>query len=205
MTAGKATRLTWSRLGIAVSMGLVVFGVVDAALPHPTLPSAAVSGLGAPRGPGPHVAITRSKRNSAVPSRSAPFQSPADTAAQRVAEQFVVATDTTDSTHPEGDTTEQSALAPGLGVPRQPAWPAAWVAEDRRTTVVLDAPGPAIAIGAGRVAVIVTGRTVVTTDHGPSMEVPVDERITLHLTTPWPIEPTGTAPHWVVTDVGTGS
>lgn len=71
--------------------------------------------------------------------------------------------------------------------------------------MVLDAPAPANAVGAGRVAVIVTGRTVVTTDHGPSMEVPVDERITLHLITPWPIEPTGTAPHWVVTDVGTGS
>jgi len=125
VTAGKATRLTWSHLGIAVSLGLVVFGVVDAVLPHPTLPSAAVSGLGAPRNPDPHVANSRSKPNSAVPSRSAPSQSPADTAAQRVAEQFVMATDITDPTHPEGDTAEQSALAPGLGVPRQPLWPAA--------------------------------------------------------------------------------
>jgi hypothetical protein len=81
-------------------------------------------------------------------------------------------------------------------------WPEAWVAEHRQTTVVLDPPGPVVAVGSGQVAVVVTGRTVVTTDAGQSSEVPVDERITLRL-----IRPTGTAnaSQWVVTDVGSGS
>jgi hypothetical protein len=48
--------------------------------------------------------------------------------------------------------------------------------------------------------VVVTGRTIVATDAGPSAEVPVDERITLRL-----IGKTGSASHWAVTDVGTGS
>jgi len=39
VTVGKAPRVTWSRLGIALSIGLVVFGVVDASLPHSTLPA----------------------------------------------------------------------------------------------------------------------------------------------------------------------
>lgn len=199
MTAGKAPRLTWSRLGIALSVGLVVFGVVDAALPRPTHLDAAVSGRRAPRSPDSHGG-NEGTTGTAGASRSAPFQSPVDTAARRVAERFVVATDTTDLTHPEGDAAERALLAPGLGLPRQPAWPAAWVAEDRRTTVVLDAPGPAISVGAGQVAVVVTGRTVVTTDHGPSVAVPVDERITLRLA-----RSMGHAPAWVVTDVGTGS
>ena len=94
-----------------------------------------------------------------------------------------MATDTTDPTHPEGDASERALLAPGLTVPRQLAWPEAWVAEDRRTTVVLDPPGPAVGVGAGQVAVVVTGRMVVTTIAGPSTEVPVDERVTLHLIT----------------------
>ena len=200
MTAGKAPRLTWSRLGIVCSIGLVVFGVLDASLPRPTHLDAAGSGPRAPRSPDPNGGNEGTTTGTAVPSRSAPFQSPVDTAARRVAERFVVATDTTDLTHPEGDAAERALLAPGLGLPRQPAWPAAWVAEDRRTTVVLDPPGPALAVGGGQVAVVVTGRTVVTTDHGPSVAVPVDERITLRLT-----RSMGHAAAWVVTDVGTGS
>jgi hypothetical protein len=130
--------------------------------------------------------------------------------AQSVAERFVVATDTTDPTHPEGNAAERALLAPGLGVPRQLAWPEAWVAEGRRTTVVLDPPGPAVGVGAGQVAVVVTGRMVVTTIAGPSTEVPVDERVTLHLISPHPITQrligsTGSAPRWIVTNVGTGS
>jgi hypothetical protein len=145
-----------------------------------------------------------------VPLRSALLQTQANTAAQQVAERFVVATDTTDPTHPEGDAPERAVLAPSLTVSSQLKWPEAWVTEDRRTTVVLDPPGPAVAVGAGQVAVVVTGRTVVTTDARPSTEVPVDERITLHLITPRLIgSPTtvaaGSASHWVVTSVGTGS
>jgi hypothetical protein len=202
--------VTWSRLGIALSIGLVVFGVIEALLPHPTLPSAtspnySVPGLGPQTRPDPHVASRRSKTGTAAPLRSVPLQLQADAAAQSVAEQFVVATDTTDPAHPEGDAAERALLAPGLTVPRQLAWPEAWVAENRRTTTVLDPPGPAVGVGAGQVTVVLTGRTVVTTVAGPSTEVPVDERVTLHLITPWLIGPTGSAPHWVVTNVGTGS
>jgi hypothetical protein len=205
VTVGKAPRVTWSRLGITLSIGLVVFGVIEASLPYPTLPSASVPGLGPQTRPDPHVASTRSKTGTAVPLRSVPLQAQADAAAQSVAERFVVATDTTDPTHPEGDAGERALLAPGLTVPRQLAWPEAWVAENRRTTMVLDPPGPAVGVGAGQVTVVLTGRMVVTTVAGPSTEVPVDERVTLHLITPWLIGPTGSAPHWVVTNVGTGS
>jgi len=200
VTAGKTPRLTWARVGIAFSIGLVVFGSVDAILPRPTLPSASVSGLGAPRSPNPHVANSGTKTGSAVPLRSG-----ANTAAQQVAERFVVATDTTDPTHPEGDAPERAVLAPSLTVSSQLNWPEAWVTEDRRTTVVLDPPGPAVAVGAGQVAVVVTGRTVVTTDARPYTEVPVDERITLRLIGSPATVAAGSASHWVVTNVGTGS
>jgi hypothetical protein len=145
-----------------------------------------------------------------MPLRSVPLKSQADATAQSVAERFVVATDTTDPTHPEGNTSERALLAPGLAVPRQLAWPEAWVAENRRTTTVLDPPGPAVGVGAGQVAVVLTGRMVVTTVDGPSTEVPVDERITLHLIKPRltgspGAVAAGNAPHWVVTNVGSGS
>ena len=210
MTVGKAQRVTWSRPGIALSIGLVVFGVIEASLPHPTLPSATIPnylgpGLGPQTRPEPHVASTRAKPGTAVPLRSVSLKSQADAAAQSVAERFVAATDTTDPTHPEGDAAERALLAPGLTVPRQLAWPEAWVAENRRTTTVLDPPGPAVGVGAGQVAVVLTGRMVVTTIAGPSTEVSVDERVTLHLITPRLTGPTGSAPHWVVTNVGTGS
>ncbi len=210
MTAGEAPRVTWSRLGIALSIGLVVFGVIDASLPHPTLPSDAVSGLGPQTHPDPQMASAGTKPITAMPLRSMPLRSQAATAAQSVAEQFVVATYTADPTHPEGDAFERALLAPGLTVPRQLAWPEAWVAEDRRTTVVLDPPGPAVGVGAGQAAVVVTGRMVVTTIAGPSTQVPVDERVTLHLIKPHLITqrligPTGSTLHWVVTNVGTGS
>jgi hypothetical protein len=131
-----------------------------------------------------------------------PLASVPDGAAQRVAEEFVEATDTTDPTHPEGDTAERAALAPTLAVPKRVSWPEAWVAVNRRTTVQLDPPGPVVAVGSGQVAVVVTGRTVVTTDIGQTSEVPVDERVTLR-----PTGPTGSpnASHWVITDVGSGS
>ena len=191
-------------------MGLVVFGVVDASLPHSTPPGPSVSRLGPQARPNAHVATARSKSGTAMPLRSVPLKSQADATAQSVAERFVVATDTTDPTHPEGNAAERALLAPGLSVPHQLAWPEAWVAEGRRTTVVLDPPGPAVGVGGDQVAVVVTGRMVVTTIAGPSTEVPVDERVTLHLIKPHLITQRliGTkrsAPRWVVTNVGTGS
>jgi len=191
MTARKGRCLIWSRLGVGISIGLVLFGAIDAALPHSARPVARISGVGSQVTP-----------DSVVTTAATPVVSGQDSAALRVAEEFVTATDTTDPTDPGGDTAERSALAPGLAVPRRVAWPEAWVAEDRRTTVVLDPPGPVVAVGSGQVAVVLTGRTAVTTDAGQSSEVPVDERITLRL-----ISPTGTAnpSAWVVTDVGSVS
>ena len=215
MTSRMTPHLTWSRLGIVVSIGLVLFGVFDASVPHPTLPSASPPNYSVPRlgpqaRPNVHVGTARSKSGTAMPLRSVPSKSQADAAAQSVAERFVVATDTTDPTHPEGNAAERALLAPGLSVPHQLAWPEAWVAEGRRTTVVLDPPGPAVEVGADQVAVVITGRIVVTTIAGPSTEVPVDERVTLHLIKPHLITQRliGTkrsVPRWVVTNVRTGS
>jgi hypothetical protein len=192
VTTAKKPRLTGTRLGIVVSVGLVVFGAVDATLPH-----APVSEGGPQRSSHPGGA-TRSQATTLAPS-------PAGTAAQRAAEEFVAATDTTDPTHPQGDTAKQTELAPGLAMPHPLARPEAWVAEDRRTTVVLDPPGPVLVVGVGQVAVTVTGRMVVSTDTGPFKEVPVDERITMRqVRSGAALPPDGTL-HWVVTDVGTGS
>ena len=191
MTREERSRLTWSRLGIGASIGLVLFGAIDAALPHSARPVAQISGVG------PH-----ETPDSTIVTAATPEVSKQNSAAQRVAEEFVEATDTTDPTHPQGDTAERAALAPALTVPRRVTWPEAWVGEDRRTTVVLDPPGPIIPVGSGQVAVVVTGRTVVTTDIGQTSEVPVDERITLR-----PTGPAGSpnASDWVVTNVGSGS
>jgi hypothetical protein len=191
VTGRAQPRLTWSRLGIAASVGLVLFGAIDAALPYSARPVVRSTGLGSQGIP-----------DSAIETTTTPVGSGEDSAAQQIAEQFVEATDSSDPTHPEGDTAERAALAPALAVPRRVTWPEAWVAEDRRTTVVLDPPGPVVPVGSGQVVVDVTGRTVVTTNAGQTSEVPVDERVTLH-----PTGPTGTpnASHWVVTDVGSGS
>ena len=191
MTIGERPRLTWSRLGIGISVGLVLFGAIDAALPHSARPVVRISGFG------PHEIP-----DSPIATRTTPEVSAQNSAAQRVAEEFVKATDTTDPTHPEGETVERAALAPALTVPRRATWPEAWVAEDRRTTVVLDSPGPAVPVGSGQVAVVVTGRMVVTTDIGQTSEVPVDERVTLR---PTGLAGSPNASHWVVTDVGSGS
>ncbi len=191
MTRRERPHLAWSRLGIGVSIGLVLFGAFDAALPHSTDRVVRSSGVG------PH-----ETPDSAIPMAATPVLSVQNSAAQGIAEEFVEATDTTDPTHPEGDTAERAALAPALTMPLRVTWPEAWVAEGRRTTVVLDPPGPAVQVGSGQVAVIVTGRMVVTTDVGQTSEVPVDERVTLR-----PTGPSGSpnASHWVITDVGSGS
>jgi hypothetical protein len=194
VTAAKKVRFTGTRLGIVVSIGLMIFGIVDAALPH-----SPVSQGGRRTGPVPRL----SRATKSLATTSAP--SLVGTAAERVAEEFVAATDTTDPAHPQGATAEQIELAQGLAAPRLLAWPEAWVAENRRTTVVLDSPGPVVVVGTGQVAVVVTGRMVVTADTGPSTEVPVDERITMQwVRSEAALPPHGTS-HWVVTDVGTGS
>ena len=191
MTSRNRPHLTWSRLGIGISVGLVLFGAIDAALPRSTRPVTQFSGVG------PHEIHA-----SAIATTTTPVVSEQNSAAQQVAEEFVEATDTTDPTHPQGDTAERAALAPALTVPRRVTWPEAWVAEDRRTTVVLDPPGPVVPVGSGQVAVVLTGRMVVTTDIGQTSEVPVDEQVTLH-----PTGPAGppNASHWEVTNVGAGS
>ena len=191
MTTGSGPASPGPAWGSAISVGLVLFGAIDAALPHSTRPVVQITGVGSQEIP-----------DSAIATAATPEVSVQDSAAQRVAEEFVEATDTTDPTHPEGDTAERAALAPALTVPRRVTWPEAWVAENRRTTVVLDPPGPVVPVGSGQVAVVVTGRMVVTTDIGQTSEVPVDERVTLR-----PTGPAGTpnASHWVVTDVGSGS
>jgi hypothetical protein len=191
MTSGVRTRLNWYRLGIGVSIGLVLFGAIDAALPHSARPVVRSTGLGSQGIP-----------DSAVAPRPKPEVSAQNSAVQQIAEEFVEATDTTDSAHPEGDSAERAALAPALTVPRRVTWPEAWVVENRHTTVRLDPPGPVVAVGSGRAAVVVTGRTIVTTDAGTTSEVPIDERVTLR-----PIDPAGSpnASDWVVTNVGSGS
>jgi hypothetical protein len=191
MTRRERPRLTWSRLGIGGSIGLVLFGAIDAALPHSIHPVAQISGV-----------KPNETRDSSIAMATTPLASVQDSAAQRVAVEFVEASDATDPTHPAGDTAERAALAPALTVPRGVTWPEAWVAENRRTTVVLDPPGPAVPVGSGQVAVVLTGRMVVATDIGQTSEVPVDERVTLR-----PTRPAGSpnASHWVVTDVGANS
>ena len=51
MTTGKGSRLTWSRLGIGISIGLVLFGAIDANLPHSVRPVARISGVGSQENP----------------------------------------------------------------------------------------------------------------------------------------------------------
>jgi hypothetical protein len=180
-------------LGLAptdISIGLVLFGAIDATLPHSTRTDFGPARVGSNETP-----------VSVIATASTPVVSGQDGATQRVAEEFITATGTTDATHPEANTVERAALAPALVVPAQATWPEAWVAEDRRTMAVLDPAGPVVAVGPGQVAVVVTGRTVVTTDADQSSEVPADERVRLRL-----IGPMGTAnaSEWVVTDVGPG-
>jgi len=95
---------TW----IALSIGLVVFGVVDASLPiHPSQP------LGLPGRTNDQPERSRGhctvEVGNAMPLRSVPLKSQA-TQRPIGAERFVVATDTTDPTHPEGDASERALL-----------------------------------------------------------------------------------------------
>ena len=199
MIAGSFRHLRWSRVGIAVSAGLIVFGIVEAALPHhpPTRMSGPATSAGA--------AVTTSVANS-VATADVRTQ---DMSAQRVAEEFVAATDTTDPAHVQGIIATEVALAPHLVIPHSVTWPAAWTAEQRRTVVVLDLPGPPLSVAGGQVAVIVTGTMTVTMNFSRPLAVPVAERVTLrHLSgPPGPASRVSggrTAGRWVVTAVEAG-
>jgi hypothetical protein len=161
MSRASLRHLTWSRVGVVVCVGLIAYGAVTALLPHDAVPPA----------------ITL--REGTVGERGANQQAE-ELAVQRVAEQYVIACDTTDPGHPAGDLATETALAPGLVVPHDVVVPVAWSTEVRRTSVVLDPPGPPVAEPGDKVAVIVTGIMTVTSDSGPPTFVPVAERIALH-------------------------
>lgn len=154
-------RRTWSRLGTAACVALIVTGAVVAV------------------GPDHHGALTAPvPLRKAMASDRLSGQGAQARAAQQVAVAFVVACDTTDRAHPAGDLATQTALAPTLVLSRE-VGPALWGTENRATTVALDPPGQPVAGGGGEVAVVVTGVMTVTTDTGPSASVPLVERITL--------------------------
>jgi hypothetical protein len=192
-------RLTRARVGAALSVALIVFGVIDATLPrHPGFPQHTGGLASAP----PVPALQHAARGAAAAS--------SDTAAQDVAERFVIAADTTDPTHPEGDIVTQSTLAPELTSPHDLSWPVAWSTEQRHTTVVLDPPGPPLAESGGQVAVVLVGIMTVTTDNGPPTAVPLTDRVALRLVPGSAVS--GDAVHggreslyWVVTSVEAGS
>jgi hypothetical protein len=149
---------------MAVSAGLIVFGIVDAALPHH--PRASMVGASSSGGHG-----ATSIATGGVTTQN--------TAAGHVAKEFVAATDTTGPEDPEGDVAIEAALAPQLAFPRSVSWPAAWTTQQRRTTVALDPPGPALSVAGGQVTVIVTGTMTVTSDAAPPTSVPISERVIL--------------------------
>lgn len=163
MTASRVRWLTWAKVGAALSGALIVFGVIDAALPG--------------RRPGSEAAVSPQHHGAAVT-----LSASSEAAAEEVAAAFVAATDTTDPAQPGGDVVTASALAPGLSNPKSMSWPLSWTEEERRTTVVLDAPGPPMAEAGGQLSVIVTGVMTVSTDDGPPTEVPLVERVTLRPT-----------------------
>jgi hypothetical protein len=155
---------TWSRVGVAVCVGLIAVGAVVALLPqHHTW-------AGPTRMP-----ISRGKEDDRLANLPAQMLG-----AEQTAEGFVTACDTTNLAHPDGDMATEAALAPGLVLPHDAVGPAAWSTEDRATTVVLDPPGPPVAERGDTVAVIVTGMMTVTSDSGPPQLVPLAERIALH-------------------------
>jgi hypothetical protein len=150
---------------MAVSAGLIVFGIVDATLPHHPRASIVEASPG-----------SGGRGATSIATGGVTTQ---DTAAGRVAEEFVAATDTTGPEDPEGDVTTEAALAPQLAFGHSVSWPAAWTTQQRRTTVVLDPPGPALSVAGGQATVIVTGTMTVTSDAAPPMSVPISERVIL--------------------------
>lgn len=187
MSSASLPHLTWGRVGMGVSVGLIVFGIVDAALPHH--PRASM--VGASSSSGGHGATL-------MPSGDVAAQ---DTAAGHVAEEFVAATDTTGPEDPEGDVSIEAALAPQLAFGHSVSWPAAWTTEQRRTTVVLDAPGSALSVAGGQVTVVVTGTMIVTSDVAPPTSVPISERVMLGHAPESPVLRDRPPGGWLVTGV----
>ena len=112
-------RLTKSRVGVAVCIGLIVFGAVTALLPRhaesrptPAPVPNAIAGGGATN-------VDRQKL-------ATPLVAAQQTAAQQVAVRFVAACDTTGPAQPKGDVATEAALAPGLVLPQDVVRPAAW-------------------------------------------------------------------------------
>ena len=100
-------RFTWSRAGVTICVALIAFGAVTALLPRnvgPRLMPAPVSGTIA------------GDRAANVAAQLVTAQ---QTAAQQVAVRFVTACDTTDPAQPDGNVAIETALAPGLVVPRR--------------------------------------------------------------------------------------
>ena len=116
----------------------MLFGAIDAALPHSARPVVRSSGLGSQGIPDSAVATAHHTGGVGT-----------EQAAQQMAEQFVTACDTTDPAHPEGDVATEPHW-PQRWPCRTSEWPAAWVTEDRSTTVVLDPPGQSVAASPAR-------------------------------------------------------
>jgi hypothetical protein len=167
MRTGSRRHLTWSRIGAAISVALIAFGVLTALLPHHT-------GSAPTLMPVPPTTLNNRVANLGDRTLAAP-----QTAVQQVAVRFVTACDTTDPAQPHGDVATQAALAPSLVLPHDVAEPAAWKSETRSTTVALDPPGQPVTERGDTVAVIVTGTISVTADSGPAQRVPIAERIAL--------------------------
>jgi hypothetical protein len=184
MSSTVLRHLTWSRVGVAVSVALIAFGAVVALLPRHHAAAGPIL-MHVPDG-------RQGNRFSDLGAQ--------ELAAQQAAERFVIACDTTDPADPAGDVATETALAPGLGVPHDVVWPALWAAEDHRTTVVLDPLGQPLAERGDTVAVIVTGTMTVTSDSGPPQIVPLAEKIALHLSP----DDRG-ASSWQVVDVEVGA
>jgi hypothetical protein len=172
---------------MAVSAGLIAFGIVDATLPHHSRASMVETSSSS----GGHGATSIATGDVAAQ----------DTAAGHVAEEFVAATDTTGPEDPEGDVAIQAALAPQLAFGHSVSWPAAWTTQQRRTTVVLDPPGPALSVAGGQVTVIVTGTMTVTSDAAPPTSVPISERVILGHAPESPVLRDRPPGGWLVTGV----
>ena len=185
MRRALARNTTPTRVATVCCAGLIAFGVVDAVLPHGA-PSSAV--------------VTASPSGHSQPSSKTESAS----GAQEVAVRFVIACDTTSPAAPSGDVAIESALAPRLASSVHPAWPAAWTAENRHTTVALDPPGSPVHKANRTVAVEVTGVMTVTSNTSPPQLVPVAETVFLQ-----PTATTGSSARsgsaWLVESVEVGA
>ena len=167
MSPARLRHLTWSRVGVAVCVGLIAFGAVVAAPPPP-------------RHDAVPLPMPRSREETAGDRRLPTWR------AQELAAQQVGRAVRHRLRHDRSGASRRATWPPRP--PSLRGWwcPTTWwgrppgATEDRRTTVVLDPPGQPVAERGDTVAVIVTGIMTVTSDSGPPQTVPVAERITLH-------------------------